>query len=440
MPILLAFDFDGVIVNSIQLLKDVYYDFLSELGVEGNELEFQSLNGPSIKEIVSILKEKYQIEKSYAELLKDYKIRLKQSYIEAPLVDNALLTLQNLKERNIDLALVTSSVRAEVEAYLRKYGIENIFKCIFTGDEVTNSKPSPDIYLNVKEKFPDHNIWTIEDSENGIKAAIGAGIKVIFFDQFSNGTKSKINCRINSLNDVILFVEALDKNCCILECATKISVRVKEGYFPQLNDQQDIEVKRIWEHALNSKALHDGQVLYYLSHVSDQESVTVNAFWGPYRYFYSRFQDPSLRIDFVPLAVSGICRSRGGLVLIANRENVTEYETRKELVPSGGISASVQEGIFVDFKRQLVKELLEETSLTESSISTINEIGIIKDTNNNIVDLCCLLDLYDDVKLNSELSAEYSCLSWVDVNDLPHDELIPTSLGVLNLCKNSGVL
>ena len=171
-----------------------------------------------------------------------------------------------------------------------------------------------------------------------------------------------------------------------------------------------------------------------------QESVIVNAFWGPYRYFYSRLQDPSLRIDFVPLSVSGICRNRGGLVLIGKRENVTEYETRKELVPSGGISASVQEGIFVDFKRQLVKELLEETSLTESSISTVNEIGIIKDTNNDVVDLCCLLDLYDDVKLNSELSAEYSCLSWVDVNDLSHDELIPTSLGVLNLCKNSGVL
>ena len=124
MPILLTFDFDGVIVNSIQLLKDVYYDFLSEFGVEGNELEFQSLNGPSIKEVVSILKEKYQIEESYVELLKDYKIRLKQAYIEAPLVDNALLTLQNLKERNIDLALVTSSVRVEVEVYLRKYGIE----------------------------------------------------------------------------------------------------------------------------------------------------------------------------------------------------------------------------------------------------------------------------------------------------------------------------
>jgi len=45
-----------------------------------------------------------------------------------------------------------------------------------------------------------------------------------------------------------------------------------------------------------------------------QESVIVNAFWGPYRYFYSRLQDPSLRIDFVPLSVSGICRNRGGLV------------------------------------------------------------------------------------------------------------------------------
>jgi HAD superfamily hydrolase (TIGR01509 family) len=439
MPILLAFDFDGVIVDSIQLLKDVYYDFLSEFRVEGNELEFQLLNGPSITEVVSILKEKYQIEESYEELLKNYKIRLNQSYIEAPLVDNALLTLQTLRERNIDLALVTSSVRSDVEAYLRKYGIENIFKYIVTGNEVSSSKPSPDIYLKVKEKFPDHKIWAIEDSENGIKAAMCAGIKVIFFDQFCNGTKSKIDCRINSLNDVTLFVETLNKNYFIVERSTKISVKVKEEYFPKLNYQQDLEVKRIWEEALNSKALHDDQVLYYLSHVSDQKSITINAFWGPYKYFFSRLQKPLLGIDFIPLAVSGICRSRDGLVLIAERKNVTEYEARKELVPSGGISASVQEGTFVDFKRQLVKELLEETSLTESSISKVNEIGIVKDINNNVIDLCCLLDLCDDGKLNSELSAEYSYLKWVDVNDLSHDEVIPTSLGVLNLSMNLGV-
>ena len=107
MPVLMAFDFDGVVVNSIQPLRNVYKDFLSEFGIIGTETEFQSLNGPAITDIVAYLKEKYEISESYSDLLKSYKARLKKAYKEAPLVDHALSTLQNLMDRGVDLALVT---------------------------------------------------------------------------------------------------------------------------------------------------------------------------------------------------------------------------------------------------------------------------------------------------------------------------------------------
>ena len=58
MSRLIAFDFDGVVVDSISVLKSVYYDFLNQFGKKGSDVEFDSLNGPTIDEIVLILKKK----------------------------------------------------------------------------------------------------------------------------------------------------------------------------------------------------------------------------------------------------------------------------------------------------------------------------------------------------------------------------------------------
>ena len=104
-----------------------------------------------------------------------------------------------------------------------------------------------------------------------------------------------------------------------------------------------------------------------------------------------------------------------------------------ELAPSGGIDISAQEGEVVDFKGQLVKELLEETPLGVHSISAIREIGIVEDLNNHVIDLCCLLEITDSGTLGTEESFEYKNLSWLKINELPHKCLVPTSIALIHL-------
>ena len=43
---------------STKALKSVYFDFLKQFGKKGSDVEFDSLNGPTIDEIVLILKKK----------------------------------------------------------------------------------------------------------------------------------------------------------------------------------------------------------------------------------------------------------------------------------------------------------------------------------------------------------------------------------------------
>lgn len=436
MPILLAFDFDGVVINSIDPLKRVYFDFLAQFSIRGSETEFEDLNGPSIKEIVSILKDRHCIEAFYDDLLENYQNRLNRAYIDAPLINDIKETLANLNDRGLDLALVTSSQRSEVETILIKHKLDIFFKFIVTGDDVKKSKPSPEIYLAVKEKFKQHDVWAIEDSSNGIRSANRAGLKVIYFDQFDRGTQLKVDCRIKKIRQLPMIIQGIEEDYCLVEDSEKIIIEIKDNFFPKIKNEFNILVERSWKKALASGTLHDSEVLYYLDHSTTASGVKVRAFWASYKYFHTSLHHPSSVFNFIPLAISGVCINSGGLFLTGIRRNVTEYKAREELVPSGGISPSAKVGKNLDHRKQLVEELFEETCIHQKSIKLLTDIGIIRDLRNGVMDICCRIDLDNENDLIRSSTDEYEKLSWKDISDICLKQLVPTSLGIVSLLTN----
>ena len=67
-----AIDFDGTIIDSLDYLYKVYRKFLDEFNIRGSKKEFNELNGPKIKQIISILKKRYEIKETNSNLLKNY--------------------------------------------------------------------------------------------------------------------------------------------------------------------------------------------------------------------------------------------------------------------------------------------------------------------------------------------------------------------------------
>jgi len=57
----------------------------------------------------------------------------------------------------------------------------DLFACIVGGESVVNKKPAPDIYLMALEKLKLHprNCVAIEDSPNGLKSALSAGLRTV---------------------------------------------------------------------------------------------------------------------------------------------------------------------------------------------------------------------------------------------------------------------
>jgi len=178
------FDFDGTLVDSVPTMYQIYIHFLEKFGETGTKKEFDELNGPSLPEIISLLKKRYNLKDSEQSLIALYKEAIASDYGPSLVpVDDAEEILKTLQNNGYSLALITSAYRNIIQPIIKNLHWEHYFKhCIF-GDEVLQSKPNPDIYLLALKKTnaPREAVVAVEDSPNGIMSAKRARIFTLGF-------------------------------------------------------------------------------------------------------------------------------------------------------------------------------------------------------------------------------------------------------------------
>jgi HAD superfamily hydrolase (TIGR01509 family) len=96
------------------------------------------------------------------------------------LFPSAKMTLEQLREMKLALAVATSSVSVSARPLLERTGIRDLFNVVITGDEVQQGKPHPDIYLQAAKKLgiSPEACLVIEDSLAGIAAGKAANMRV----------------------------------------------------------------------------------------------------------------------------------------------------------------------------------------------------------------------------------------------------------------------
>ena len=59
--------------------------------------------------------------------------------------------------------------------------LRDCFRVTISGNDVTNGKPAPDIFLETARRLgvAPQDCWVIEDSKPGVAAALAAGMRVI---------------------------------------------------------------------------------------------------------------------------------------------------------------------------------------------------------------------------------------------------------------------
>jgi len=98
-------------------------------------------------------------------------------------IKHVIDVIEDFKNKNYRLAVASSSPKKEIIRNLTELGINNYFEFMVSGEEVEQSKPSPDIFLKTAEllEVSPEKCIVIEDTTNGVKAAKSAGMYCIGF-------------------------------------------------------------------------------------------------------------------------------------------------------------------------------------------------------------------------------------------------------------------
>jgi sugar-phosphatase len=105
--------------------------------------------------------------------------------LDGKALPGVLDTLQLLQDNNRMCALASSSNIIVIEAVLDSLKIRDYFKVIHSAQFEKHGKPSPDVFLTTAEKMGlqpiECNVY--EDSRNGMKAGLAAGMKTILIPE-----------------------------------------------------------------------------------------------------------------------------------------------------------------------------------------------------------------------------------------------------------------
>ena len=137
--------------------------------------------GMSSKEWSSYMHDRLGVPMTPAEINDDVVRRVAAEYEEhLPLLPHAVETVRELGER-WPLGVASSSNRPIIELVLDRMGVRDCFAAVVSSEEVENGKPAPDVYLAVARGLgvDPKDCVAIEDSTNGIKAAVAAGMRTI---------------------------------------------------------------------------------------------------------------------------------------------------------------------------------------------------------------------------------------------------------------------
>lgn len=176
----LIFDMDGVLADTEPLHVRAWMSTLSGINPAALYEERGRMMGMSSPAIAAELIREFRLEVPVEELL-----RRKRAAYRA-MLEKGLPPFDGLPGelglwRHLPLALATSSTRVEAEYMLERIGFQGVFSPIVTSDDVPAAKPAPDCYLlaALGLKRNPSDCLVMEDSENGMRSALGAGARVL---------------------------------------------------------------------------------------------------------------------------------------------------------------------------------------------------------------------------------------------------------------------
>lgn len=184
-PEAVIFDMDGVIVDSEPLFDQHVAAYYEEVGVDTTK-SMPSFHGRGAKARWTALKETHNLSESVEDLIagsREGYLKFLKKLPKLPIVPGVRELIEQLEVSGAKLAVASSASPERIEIFLSRLDLDKHFLVAVSGDEVTHSKPEPDLFLLAAEKLDiePSDCSVIEDATSGVEAAKAGGMKCLGF-------------------------------------------------------------------------------------------------------------------------------------------------------------------------------------------------------------------------------------------------------------------
>lgn len=210
----IIFDMDGLLVNSEIVWYQAEDEMITDRGFVYSEEVRESIVGMRVDQFLAKLKEVYNLPETVAELVAELEGRMLK-LIPKVVKPNpgAQAMIDYVIQNNIPHAIASNSSINIINVTLESQGWGDIFTVRCTGDDEISGKPDPYVYLRAAERLgvdPKHCL-ALEDSPNGSKAAVAAGMTCFAVPDLSHSTPDSFKHItphvFHNLNDVLAYLQ-----------------------------------------------------------------------------------------------------------------------------------------------------------------------------------------------------------------------------------------
>ncbi|MFL5925677.1 MAG: HAD family hydrolase [Gaiellaceae bacterium] len=176
-----AFDLDGVIVDSERVWDEVRESYTREAGGTYTDSAARDMMGMSSLEWSRYMADALGVPGTPEDINAAVVERMLLRYGQAPpLIPGAVDAVRRCAS-TWRLAVASSSNPELIDVVLEAAGLHESIAVVVSSQEVPRGKPAPDVYLEAARRIgvDATRCAAVEDSQNGIRSAKAAGMRVI---------------------------------------------------------------------------------------------------------------------------------------------------------------------------------------------------------------------------------------------------------------------
>ncbi|MDE7182191.1 MAG: beta-phosphoglucomutase [Clostridia bacterium] len=205
----IIFDLDGVLLSTDEYHYMAWKSIADKLGIYFDKQINNKLRGVSRMDSLEIIlgknnsfsvTEKEMLAEEKNELYRTYLAELKPSAVEKSVRE----TLDKIRALDIKTAIGSSSKNTRY--ILEKTDLTHYFNAISDGNNITKSKPDPEVFLKAAEYIglPPSECIVVEDAHAGIDAAKAGGFTAVAIGDAR--THSQADYKINELKELLKII------------------------------------------------------------------------------------------------------------------------------------------------------------------------------------------------------------------------------------------